>query len=147
MDSRRCLTILASTATISSSPSSLRSSTSRCLMAAVIRRKVATRGLSPARMASLIESVIRPLSSLMRAANSVEARAASLFAGEALHVALDRGSGFALTHLCRLFVELATANLGQNAGFFTGTLEATKGDLEGFVLPDLNDGHVKSHLP
>ncbi|EWH01633.1 hypothetical protein Q427_13005, partial [Halomonas sp. BC04] len=43
-----------------------------------------------------------------------------------LGVTLHRGGCLALALCSRLLVVLATANLGQNAGFFAGTLETTQ---------------------
>jgi hypothetical protein len=66
--------------------------------------------------------------------NSVQALAATLFALHFLGVALNGGSGFALTLGSGLLVELAAANFGQYTGLFTGALEATQSYVEGFVL-------------
>ncbi len=59
--SLRCLSIFSITATTCWSSSSIRLSTSICLMAAVSRRKVPRRSLSLLRMAVLTSSLIRVL--------------------------------------------------------------------------------------
>src|SRR5690606_27346440 len=56
-ESRRCLTILSSTAITAALSSSMRSSTSRCLMAALIRRITPRECLSPPFMAAFMSSV------------------------------------------------------------------------------------------
>jgi hypothetical protein len=61
--------------------------------------------------------------------------------GDALHVALD-GRGFLSFPLLRgLFVEFASAQLSENAGFLTGTLETAQGGIEIFILADTDAGH------
>src|SRR5690554_6492917 len=60
-ESRRCLSIFSSTASTAASSSSVRSSTSRCLMAALTRRMVARRSLSPLFIAAFMSSVRRCL--------------------------------------------------------------------------------------
>jgi N6-L-threonylcarbamoyladenine synthase len=65
---------------------------------------------------------------------SVEANAAREFARDFLLGALDGGGLLALALLGGLFVELATAHLGENAGFFAGPLEAAHGDFKRFVI-------------
>ena len=57
---------------------------------------------------------------------------------------LDRGRTLALAFLGRLFVELALANFGENAGFFAGTLETAQSELERLVLADFYAGHTLS---
>src|SRR5690606_2829636 len=66
--------------------------------------------------------------------NSVQALAAAIFALQLLGVTLDGSSCLALALGSGLFVELATTDFSQNAGFFAGALETTQGDVEGFVL-------------
>ena len=55
-------------------------------------------------------------------------------------MALHRGGVLALALGGRLFVELAGAKLGQEAGLFDGALEAAQRDLERLVFPDSDDG-------
>jgi hypothetical protein len=43
--------------------------------------------------------------------------------------------------LGRLLVEFTATKLGEDAGFFTGTLEATQGGVEILVLANTNAGH------
>jgi hypothetical protein len=43
--------------------------------------------------------------------------------------------------LGRLLVEFTPAKLGEDARFFTGTLEATQGGVEILVLANTNAGH------
>src|SRR5690606_11296849 len=56
-------------------------------------------------------------------------------------LALHRGGGLALAFLGRLFVELALAGLGEDAGLLAGALEATQGKLERLVFADFDAGH------
>jgi hypothetical protein len=51
------------------------------------------------------------------------------------------GSFFSLTLLGRLLVEFAPAKLGEDARFFTGTLEASQGGVKILVLADTNARH------
>tara|TARA_Y100001001_G_scaffold65820_1_gene63359 strand:+ start:1461 stop:1742 length:282 start_codon:yes stop_codon:yes gene_type:complete len=60
---------------------------------------------------------------------------------ELLGVTLDSGSGLALALGSRLLVLLTTTNLGQNAGFFTGTLEATQSDVKRLVITYFDRRH------
>src|SRR5690242_5846761 len=62
IESLRCLTIRSTTATTSASDRLLRSSTSRCLIAASRRRIADKRAVALARIASFMSSVIRSLS-------------------------------------------------------------------------------------
>jgi hypothetical protein len=48
-------------------------------------------------------------------------------------LALDRGSQLALALGRGLFVELASAQFGQQTDFFDRTLEATQGDIKRLV--------------
>ena len=56
-------------------------------------------------------------------------------------MALHRGGLLALALGGRLFVELAGAQLGQQAGLLDRALEAAQRDLEGLVFADANAGH------
>jgi hypothetical protein len=56
-------------------------------------------------------------------------------------VALHGGRLLALALGRRLFVELAGAQLGQQADLLDGALEAAQGDIERFVLFDADRGH------
>jgi len=76
-----------------------------------------------------------------RCCSLVQALAAALLALHFLGVALDGGGGLALALGGGLFVELAAANFGQNAGFFAGALEATQGYVDGLVLFNFVGGH------
>ena len=49
-------------------------------------------------------------------------------------MALDGSRLLALTFLGRLLVKLTTTELGQDACFFTGTLEPTQGGIEILIL-------------
>src|SRR5688572_25492122 len=71
----------------------------------------------------------------------VEAGAPRRLARQLLEVALHGRGGLALTLLRRLLVELATADLGQDAGLLAGALEPTQCDVEGLVLTDADAGH------
>src|SRR5262249_20472299 len=71
----------------------------------------------------------------------VSARTAHAVAGDALHVALDGGSLLALALLRRLFVELAAAELGENAGLLAGALEAPQGGIEVLILTHSHARH------
>lgn len=71
----------------------------------------------------------------------VQANAATLLALNFLGVALNSGSGFALTLSGRLFVEFAATDFSQYAGFFAGALETTQGYVEGFVLFNFDGWH------
>ena len=52
-----------------------------------------------------------------------------------------RGRLFSLTFLCRLLVEFTSPKLGEDARFFTGTLEATQGGVKILILANTNAGH------
>src|SRR5881409_2655478 len=82
----------------------MRSSTSRCLIAASASRIAASRSFSPARIALFMSSVMRSLSAM--ATRFALPGAAHAVAGYALHVALDGGGLLALALLRGLFVEL-----------------------------------------
>src|SRR5690606_25264134 len=166
MESRRCLTIFSSTASTWASSSSMRSSTSRCLIAALTRRITPRRALSPAFMAVFMSSVScclrvmlglrkqrRPATRCVpafgnawrwpgRAARSVHPLALGDVARGAAGLALHRGGGLALALLGRLLVELALAGLGEHAGLLAGALEATEGKLERLVFADFDAGHL-----
>jgi hypothetical protein len=52
------------------------------------------------------------------------------------------GSGLlSLTLLRRFLVEFSAPKLGEDARFFTGTLETTQGGVEILVLTNTNAGH------
>ena len=59
-------------------------------------------------------------------------------------MALDRRGGLALALLGRLFVELALARFGQDAGLLAGTLETAQSELERLVLADFDAGNGNS---
>ena len=63
-----------------------------------------------------------------------------LLAAQALVVALHGGGLLALALGGRLFVELAGAKLGQEAGLFDRALETAKRDLERLVFADADAG-------
>ena len=64
----------------------------------------------------------------------VHAFALGFLARNTFQVALYGGCLLALAFLCGFLVILATTQLGQNAGFLTGALEAAQGRIEIFVL-------------
>src|SRR5438105_2629191 len=128
MASRRCLIIFSSTASTWASSSVVRSSTSRCLIAASASRMVASRSLSPARIALFMSSVRRSLSAIACAAPLTGV--AHAVARHTLHVALDGRGLLALALLGGFLVELAPAQLGENAGLLTGALEAPQGGID-----------------
>src|SRR5438309_720837 len=137
MASRRCLIIFSSTASTWPSSSVMRSSTSRCLIAASASRIAPSRSFSPARRALFMSSVMRSLSAMaLRLAGAAHA-----VAGYALHVALDGGGLLALALLRGLFVELAPTQLGENAGLLAGSLETPQGGIEVLVLTHANARH------
>src|SRR6266513_664208 len=117
----------------------MRSSTSRCLIAASASRIAASRSFSPARRALFMSSVMRSLSAMVDAFRL--AGAAHAVAGYALHVALDGGGLLALALLRGLFIELAPTQLGENAGLLAGSLEAPQGGIEVLVLTHANARH------
>src|SRR5262245_64360277 len=140
MASRRCLSIFSSTASTCSSVRLMRSSTSRCLIAACTRRSVASRSFAPARIAVFTSSVIRSLSAMARREFPLAGRAHAV-ARDALHVPLDGRGLLARAFLGRLLVELAPPQLGQDAGLLTGALETPQGGIEVLVLADTNARH------
>src|SRR5688572_15676037 len=130
MDSLRVLIIFSMTDSTWTSSSAMRSSTSRCLMAAVIMRMVPRRSLSLARIAAFISSVMRSLSDIDvgqetgsvgrrglvgTGRTGAAAAAAADVAGDALHVALHCGRFLAFPFLRRLLVEFAPPQLGQDS--------------------------------
>src|SRR6266404_1395721 len=120
MASLRCLIIFSIAASTCLSSRLMRSSTSRCLTADRMRRIVASRSFSPARIAVFISSVMRSLSDiglpdLPRGAHPV--------ARNTLHMPLDRRGLLAFPLLGGLLVEFAPAQLGENSGLFAGALE------------------------
>src|SRR5262249_58698578 len=62
-------------------------------------------------------------------------------AGDALHVPLDGGRLLALALLRGLLVELAPAQLREDARLLAGTLEAPQGGIEILVFADANARH------
>ena len=64
-----------------------------------------------------------------------------LLAANALVVALYSGSLLALALSSWLFVELASAQFGQQTGFLDCALEATQCGFEGLVFFQTNDRH------
>src|SRR5579863_4585635 len=138
MASRRCLIIFSSTASTCVSSSVMRSSTSRCLMAASARRIVASRSFWPARIAVFMSSVMRSFSAMSCAGS---AGAAHPVARHPLHVALDGRGLLALALLGGLLVELTAAQFGENAGLLAGALEAAQGGIEVLVLTHTHARH------
>ncbi len=65
-----------------------------------------------------------------------------LHAANALVVAFDSGSLFALALGRGFFVKLAGTQVGEQAQFFNGALEAAQGDVERFVVFNSDRGHV-----
>src|SRR5205823_12079957 len=130
MDSRRCLIIFSITPTTAASSSSMRSSTSRCLMAARIRRIADSRAASLARMAAFMSSVICCLRGML-----VELLRQHL-AAQTLVMALHGSGELALAFGGRLLVVLAGAQLGEKAGLLDGALEAAHRNFERFVFLD-----------
>jgi hypothetical protein len=51
------------------------------------------------------------------------------------------GSFFSLTFLGGLLVEFTPPKLSEDAGFFTGSLEAAQGGVKILILADTNAGH------
>ena len=70
-----------------------------------------------------------------------------LHAAHTLVVAFHSGGFFALALGRGLFVELAGAQVGEQAQFFNGALEAAQGDVEGFVVFNSDRGHVWEMFP
>src|SRR4029077_5658734 len=118
----------------------MRSSTSRCLIAASSRRTVASRSLSPARIAVFMSSGTRALSAMALWCSPLPG-AAHAVAGDALHVALDGRRLLALPLLRGLLVELAPAQLGENAGLLARAFETPQGGIEVLILTDANARH------
>src|SRR5690606_12699017 len=153
----RILTIFSTTASTWASSRVMRSSTSRCLMAAVSMRMVTRRSASLARMAAFMSSVMRSFNDmdgesgqgLIRGARTRPATAVSVRAGRtaaavtrgALHVALHGRGLLALALLGGLFVELTAPQFGQHAGLLAGTLETPQGGIEIFVFSDADARH------
>src|SRR3954453_19893119 len=79
-----------------------------------------------------------------RPRRSIQALALGHVARNAAKVTLDRSGALALALLGRLFVELALADFGQNAGLLAGALETTQSELERFVLADFDAWHKLS---
>src|SRR5689334_6192433 len=128
IDSRRCLIIFSITPTTAASSSSMRSSTSRCLMAARMRRMAESRAASFARMAAFMSSVICCLRGML-----VELLRQHL-AAQPLVVALYRGGKLALALGGRLLVVLAGSQFGKKTGLLHRALEAPHGDFKRLVF-------------
>src|SRR6478609_10164451 len=140
MVSLRCLIIFSSTEVTWVSSSVMRSSTSRCLMAACKRRMTARRSFSPDRIAVFMSSVMRSLSVIYGASARARTRRV-LTRAVALEVTLHCGSLFALTLLRRLLIEFAASQLGEHARFFARALETAQGGIEIFVFSYANARH------
>src|ERR1700731_1655440 len=63
-------------------------------------------------------------------------------AGQALHVALDRGSLFAFPLLRGLLVEFTPAQLGENPGLLASAFETPQGGIKILVLTNTNARHL-----
>src|SRR5258708_40333922 len=61
-------------------------------------------------------------------------------------MALNRSGLLSLTLLGRLLVEFPAPKLGEDPGFFTGTLETTQGGVEILVLANTNAGHSNLNI-
>jgi glutamate formiminotransferase len=57
-----------------------------------------------------------------------------------------RSGLFSLTLLGRLLVEFTSPKLGEDARFFTGTLEATQGGVKILILANTNAGHSNLNI-
>ena len=64
----------------------------------------------------------------------VQTNGAALFALNFLGVTLYCSSGIALTYSGGFFISFASANVGQDAGFFTGALETAQSYVKWFVF-------------
>src|ERR1700691_587706 len=161
IDSRRCLPIFSSTASSCVSSSVMRSSTSRCLTAAMIRRMVPRRSLSPDRIAAFMSSWMRSLRligyTLARATGGSGWQAAPLalrsraggareIARYALHMPLDGGGLLAFSFLRGLLVEFAPSQLGEHACLLTRPFETPQGGVEILVLAYSNTRHRNPNL-
>src|SRR5512137_334846 len=139
MESRRCFSIFSMMATTSASVSSMRSSTSRCFMAASKRRIAPRRAVSLARIAAFMSSVICCLRLISnypspgRRGRSIQLRRESL-AAQALVMALHGSGQLALALCSGLLVKLASAQFGQQTGFFHRTLEAAHCHFKRLIL-------------
>src|SRR5215467_9068617 len=154
------------TASTCASSSTMRSSTSRCLIAARISRITPRRSLSPPFMAAFMSEVICSFKDIAMTPNangrhrsrnagrmfrpnggpearprSIQALALRHVARDAAQVTLDRSRALALALLGRLFVELALADFGEDAGLLAGALETAKSELERLVLADFDAWH------
>src|ERR1700720_115613 len=61
-------------------------------------------------------------------------------------MAPNRSGLLSLTLLGRLLVEFPAPKLGEDACFFTGTLETTQGGVEILVLANTNTGHSNLNI-
>src|SRR5262249_27007400 len=120
------------------SSSVTRSSTSRCLMAARMRRIAASRSFSPERIAVFMSSVMRSFRVMALRPRGSRAFTA---ARRTLEVTLHGRSLLALALLRGLLVELPTAQLRKDAGLLAGALETAQGDVEVFILADADARH------
>src|SRR4051812_44321666 len=143
-DSLRCLIIFSSTEVTCASSSVMRSSTSRCLMAACKRRMTARRSFWPDRIAVFMSSVMRSLSVIEKAGEPGSARTRTrrvLARAVALQVPLYRGRLLALTLLRRLLIEFAAPKLREHARFFARALKTAQGGIEILVFTHSNARH------
>src|SRR5205085_2867926 len=110
-------------------------------LAHVLDRGRSGRGdrLADQRIALFMSSVRRSLSAIACAAPLTGG--AHAVARHTLHVALDGRGLLALALLGGFLVELAPAQLGENAGLLTGALEAPQGGIEVLILTNSNARH------
>src|ERR1051325_3230686 len=111
--------------------SSMRSSTSRCLIAACNNRIAPRRALSLARMAVFMSSVMRSFSGT--ANYSIQFRGECLITNTAI-MALDCSSSLALAFPGWLLVKFTRAQIGQQAGFLDHALETAQCDVKWLVF-------------
>src|SRR5215472_1041440 len=137
----------------------MRSSTSRCLIAARSSRIVDRRAASRARIAAFMSSVMRSFSVI----GSEKGRIASplafgsslasvklgrqLLAAQSLVMPLYGRRELALALGRRLLVELPRPKLGQQTRFFDGALEAAERHFERLVFPNSNSRHERPCFP
>src|SRR5690242_21949323 len=110
----------------------MRSSTSRCLMAARRRRMVDSRAASFARMAAFMSSLICCLRAIFCLVQLLRQH----LAAQAIVVALHRGGELALALGGRLLVVRAGAQFGEKTGLLHRALEAAHRHFEGLVFLD-----------
>src|SRR6202012_3673011 len=102
-----------------------------------MRRIVASRSFSPARIAFFISSVMRSF----RAAMLGLPRDAHPVGVDTLHMPLDGGSFLAFPLLSRLLVEFAPAQFREDSGLFAGALETPQGGIEILGLSNSDARH------